>query len=368
MGIANEKRIEELLSKIDGKPDRNSIRSDFPGLSLHEAVELKVLLINCSVEQAQESIKNSRQTLDFKTSLDDYVEAHQSTFSYADLHEDGWNLGDQKVLSLLEKLKNAGTPLGEFVDHKFYRGVLTGLNEAFVIDFETRAQLIAEDPQSEKIIKPFLAGRDIKRYQQPKSDKFLILFEKGYTDKSRGKLDAEDWLKNTFPAIHQHLIPNKEAAAKRYDKGDYWWELRACDYYGEFVKPKIIIPAIVKSASYTWDSEGFFSNDKTSIITGVEKYFLGILNSKAIDFYLKQIASTKQNGYFEYKPVYVSQLPICNVNDDQKVLLEELVQKVLSAKAANPQQDTTEWEAEIDALVYELYGLTAEDIAVVESA
>jgi len=142
--------------------------------------------------------------------------------------------------------------------------------------------------------------------------------------------------------------------------------LRACDYYAEFEKPKIIIPAIVKSASYAWDSEGFFSNDKTSIITGVEKYFLGILNSKAIDFYLKQIASTKQNGYFEYKPVYVSQLPICNVNDEQKVLLEELAQKVLSAKAANPQQDTTEWEAEIDALVYDFYGLTAEEIEVVE--
>ena len=142
--------------------------------------------------------------------------------------------------------------------------------------------------------------------------------------------------------------------------------MRACDYYAEFEKPKIIIPAIVKSASYAWDSEGFFSNDKTSIITGVEKYFLGILNSKAIDFYLKQIASTKQNGYFEYKPVYVSQLPICNVNDEQKVLLEELAQKVLSAKAANPQQDTTEWEAEIDALVYDFYGLTAEEIEVVE--
>jgi len=306
------------------------------------------------------------KTLDFKTSLDDYVEAHKSTFSPDDLQEDGWNLGDQKVLSLLEKLKNAGTPLGEFVDHQIYYGVKTGLNEAFVIDAQTRARLIAEDPGSEKIIKPFLAGRDIKRYEQPKSERFLIFTRRGI------EIDK-------YPAIKRYLEQFKERLEPKpahyqgsnwpgRKQGKYaWYEIQdAVDYYAEFEKTKIIIPAIVKSASYAWDAEGFYSNDKTSIIPDAEKYLLGILNSKAVDFYLKQIASTKQNGYFEYKPVYVSQLPICHLTAEQKVLLEEQVEKVLSAKAQTPQADTTQWESAIDALVYELYGLTAEEIEVVE--
>ena len=308
------------------------------------------------------------KTLDFKTSLDDYVEAHQSTFSYDDLHEDGWNLGDQKVLLLLEKLKNAGTPLGEFVNHQIYYGIKTGLNEAFVIDAETRARLIAEDPQSEKIIKPFLAGRDIKRYQQPKSDKFLILFEKGHTDKSRGKTDAKDWLKSTFPAIHQHLIQYKEAAAKRYDKGDYWWELRACDYYAEFEKTKISYPDISKAVAFTLDNRSSYQGDTSFFIASEEKWLLAILNSSLVNWFYPNVSAQIRGSFLRFKTIYVQQIPICHLTAEQKVLLEELAQKVLSAKTATPQQDTTEWEAEIDALVYELYGLTAEEIEVVESA
>ncbi|MEI2761467.1 hypothetical protein [Methanothrix soehngenii] len=72
-------------------------------------------------------------------------------------------------------------PLGEYVGGKIYRGILTGLNEAFVIDAQMRERLIAEDPKSAELIKPFLAGRDIKRYEMPKSDKYLILMPRGWT-------------------------------------------------------------------------------------------------------------------------------------------------------------------------------------------
>ncbi|GAA4424118.1 hypothetical protein GCM10023188_03590 [Pontibacter saemangeumensis] len=89
----------------------------------------------------------------------------------ADLLPDGgWNLSNSVSQQLLEKLKNTGIPLGEYVEGKIFRGVLTGLNEAFVIDEATKERLIYEDPRSAEIIKPFLAGRDIKRYQPPKSE------------------------------------------------------------------------------------------------------------------------------------------------------------------------------------------------------
>jgi len=72
---------------------------------------------------------------------------------------------------------------------------------------------------------------------------------------------------------------------------------------------KIIIPAIVKKATFAFDDQGFYSNDKTSIIPTGDLYLLGILNSKISDFVLRRIASTKQGGYFEQKPMYFLGFP-----------------------------------------------------------
>ena len=170
-----------------------------------------------------------------------------------------------------------------------------------------------------------------------------------------------------YPAITEHIISFKEKATKRYDKGQYWWELRACDYYEEFEKDKIIIPAITKSANYTFAVCPFYSNDKTSIIPS-KKYLLGLLNCKLLDFYLKNIASTKQNGYFEYKPVYVSQIPIIKLINSEKEKLEIKVTQILALKKQDPTADTSALESEIDQMVYELYGLTEEEIAIVEGS
>jgi len=210
-----------------------------------------------------------------------------------------------------------------------------------------------------------LAGRDIKRYQQPKSGNFLVLFKNGETRAWFGNLsEAEAWEKLTkkYPAICAYLLPYQEKAKARHDQGHYWWELRPCDYYDEFEKEKIVIPAIVQGASYSFDTEGNFSNDKTSIIPTKDKNLIGILNSKVVDFFLKNIASTRRGGYFEYKPVYVSKLPILPTKK-----LAPLVTQILAAKKADPSADTSALEAEIDQLVYALYGLTAEEIALVES-
>ncbi|OOG75562.1 Eco57I restriction-modification methylase domain-containing protein [Algoriphagus sp. A40] len=308
-------------------------------------------------------------TLDFPNGMENYLRENKLEVSPAGLSEEGWTLTDSRSQALLFKLKSQGVPLSEYVDGKIFRGVLTGLNEAFVIDLETKERLITEDPRSAELIKPFLAGRDIKRYQQPKSDKFLILIKNGQTKALFGDLDeakAFAKISDVYPAVMAYL-KNYEAKAKaRYDKGQYWWELRACDYYGEFEKEKIIIPAIVKGASYCFDNEGNYSNDKTTIIPKNDLVLLGIMSSKTIDFYLKSIASTKQNGYFEYKPVYISQLPIINPEPEIKDQIEELVAEILEIKKQEPTADAIKLEIEIDQVVYGLYGLNEEEIGIVE--
>ncbi|MFQ5586378.1 MAG: Eco57I restriction-modification methylase domain-containing protein [Thermodesulfobacteriota bacterium] len=237
------------------------------------------------------------KTLDFRD-LQEYVDEHSHEVSRAALDDSGWSLATEKEEALLSKIRTTGVPLDEYVEGMIFYGIKTGLNAAFVIDRETRDRLIAEEPKSQELIKPFLMGRDIKRYAITNEGRYLILIPKGWTrEQSGGASNAWRWFSENYPAIANHLLPFREKAEKRYDKGEYWWELRACEYYKEFEKPKIIIPSIVKSASYTYDDKCFYSNDKTSIIAIGDKYLLGLLNSKVLDYFIHSIASTKQGGY-----------------------------------------------------------------------
>lgn len=307
------------------------------------------------------------ETLDFDL-LEDYLKQHRFESDQSKLQSDGWALIDEKAQNLLKKMKRKGNPLGEYVDGKIYRGILTGLNKAFVIDKETKDQLIEEDSSSADLIKPFLAGRDIKRYQVPNTENYLILVPNGFTNENKGDKDAWNWFSETYPAIANHLQPFEKRAKKRYDQGQYWWELRACDYYDEFEKPKIILPAIVKSANYAFDTEKMYSNDKTTIISKDDIFLLGVLNSRLADFFIFNISSTKRGGYFEYKPMYVDQIPIINPDQSSREKIERNVQSILTAKKENSDANTTELESQIDRLVYELYGLSEEEIEVVEGS
>jgi len=122
-------------------------------------------------------------TLQFSNGLKNYLLEHNIEVNLDELSPEGWTLSDSKIQALLNKIKSKGVPLGNYVGGKIFYGIKTGYNEAFVIDKETRARLIAEDPKSAEVIKPFLAGREIKRYQTPVPEKFLILFPKGFTIK-----------------------------------------------------------------------------------------------------------------------------------------------------------------------------------------
>ena len=261
------------------------------------------------------------------------------------LDANGWTLVGGKTQELLERLRRENVTLGEYVEGKIYYGIKTGLNEAFVIDRETRDRLIAEDPKSAEVIKPFLAGRDVKRYMPSRAVSWLIIFQNKWTREQSGfgdETEAWKWLGARYPAVTEYLAQFEEGARKRYDKGEFWWELRACEYYAEFDKPKIIIPAIVKRGSYAYDHNGNYSNDKTSIIPTDDLYLLALLNSIVVDSYLHSIAATKQGGYFEYKPSYVSQLPIHRINESDPIelrLRDEIIERVKRIMALNAEAE-----------------------------
>ena len=246
---------------------------------------------------------------------------------------------------------------------------------------ETRKKLLIEDPRSKEIIKPFAFGREIKRYQPIKNQQYLIFIPKGWTNSKTSK-NAWDWFASEYPAIAKHLLQFETKAIKRWDKGDYWWELRACDYYDEFEKSKLIFPDISLRGNFSIDERGGLYTVNTSYIIPVDdKYLLGLMNSRLFDFTYRNVSPSYKGGYLRYIYQYVGKLPIRKIDKNLPndiytyTSLMELVEHILDLHKRTTQtpfeQEQLEREiaatdAQIDRLVYDLYGLTDEEIKIVE--
>ncbi len=344
-----------------------------------------VIIISRHVQTQKQNFHYAQiKNLEF-VSLREEVEKNNIQLNEHAIQSETWTLAGGNSQGLTEKIKERTIPLGEYVGNKFYRGVVSGNNDAFIIDKATKEKLIGQDPNCREIIKPYLLGRDVQRYKFNYQEKYLIFARRGIDIKK-------------YPSVKRHLSSFKEQLMPRpkdwqgewkgRKTGTYqWYEIQdSTEYYSEFEKPKIIAPAIVQKATFAYDVEGFYSNDKTSIIPSGDLFLLGILNSRISDFVLKQIASTKQGGYFEQKPMYISQLPIHRIdfeNPAEKSAHDEivrLVEKMLALqeerqsvrreddldRVRNLERQITQVDAEIDKRVYELYGLTEEEIKIVE--
>ena len=287
------------------------------------------------------------------------VEQESFWVPQTELRADGWQLADDAALRLLERLRKVGTPLGEYVNGRFYYGIKTGFNEAFVVDRATRDRLIAEHPSSEEVLKPFLRGRDVKRWRVNYQDLWLIFTRRG--------INIEK-----YPAIYNYLLQFKSqlipgVPGGRKPGGYEWYEIQDnIAYWQEFEQPKLIIPSIEREASYAIDFDKHYSNDKTSICcTDSPKYLLSLLNSRLLFWVIQQTAATKQGGFYEFKPMYVSKLPILKAGNPE--IVETFADYVLdiyqqNATLAQDKLMLEYFEQIINGLVYELY--LSEDLCV----
>lgn len=344
---------------------------DFGDLPVFEEATTYPIVLNMRKQAANDSMTVAEvENLDFDgLSLSDYLTPRWYDVRLAGLQEEGWSLVRPEVQALLDKLRATGVPLGEYVNGKIYYGIKTGLNEAFVIDGETRERLIAEDPRSAEVIKPFLAGRDVKRFRVNFRETYLIFTRRG--------IDIE-----SYPAILSYLEQFREglepkpaewkptSTEKKWPgrkTGSYkWYEIQdAVDYYPAFEEPKILYQEIATYSSFSFEEEGFYANNKVFLIPGARLGLLGLLNSKLIWFFLNQIASKLNGGALAMQSPTVMAVPI-----EPEVVshprIEALVTEILSLKADDPDTDTTVHEAEIDQLVYGLYGLGEEEVRLVE--
>lgn len=340
--LARETRLQTLI--------------DFGDLPVFDATTYPMI----TIARKETSVESTIKVLEIK-SLDDITTLYQAVeraypLPQNTLSGDGWQLSAPEVRALMNKLAAAGQPLGEYVGGKIYYGIKTGLNDAFIIDEAQRRKLVTADPKSDEVIKPYLRGRDIKRWIPEKSGLYIIFTHHGFP--------IED-----YPAIEDYLWVFKDRLEARATSANHaWYELQQPQIgtYGIFEKPKIVLPAIVNRATFALDVEGHYSNDKTTIIDNDDLFVLAVLNSSVQNFFFQQTASTKQNGYFEQKYMYIEQISIPeNLADDLRHRIISIVQECLIAAQQAPSK-LPALETELNLLVYQAYGLSSEDIALLE--
>ncbi|MGL2767661.1 DUF7149 domain-containing protein [Helicobacter pylori] len=296
------------------------------------------------------------------------------------LSTESFIFADATLLDLRDKMESVGTPLKDW-DIQIYRGILTGANEAFIITTEKREEILnacktqEERKRTEALIKPILRGKDIKRYSYEWAGEWVINTHNGYTSNLKFKIPPIDIEK--YPALKSHLDSHWDTIATRSDQGDTPYHLRNCAYLEDFEKEKIVYGEIVQEPRFYLDNGecelGYFYAEATSfILTGEHlHYLLGMLHSKLITFAFKTFyagGGLGESGY-RYKKAFIERLPIPKITPENQKLAHKITdgtKAILEAKEKDPKANTQELEKEIDALVYQLYNLTDEEIKTIE--
>ena len=320
----------------------------------------------------------------------DYIRNNKRTILQEKLSDSAWTLAEDRVLAIKEKIEKIGTPLKEW-DVKIYRGVLTGFNEAFIIDTETRNKILAnckteeERKRTEEIIKPVLRGRDIEKWRYNWAGLWLIYIPWHFPlhnnpNISGASKEAEERLKQLYPSLYEHLLKykekllnrNKEETGIRYE----WYALQrwAADYYPEFEKEKIVWQRVTQQFSFCIVPKGVYVLDSMAFMVGNNlRFLIGVLNSRLIDYYIKTYVHQYADKGFLLSNQYVERILIPKVPEDQQKPIIDLVDKILSLAQSpdyktDPQKQARvkELEKQLDQLVYKLYNLTEEEINIIE--
>ena len=283
--------------------------------------------------------------------LTDYAPASHETGS-------SWSILSPIELSIKRKIEAVGKPLKDW-DIKIYRGILTGCNEAFIIDGAKREEILnkcrsaAERERTDALIRPILRGRDIKRYKAEWAGLYVLNVHNGIKEKNIPPIKIEE-----YPAIKAHLDLYWDKIAKRSDKGDTPYNLRNCVYMEDFLKQKIVWKRIGSILRFSYDEKGLFGLDSTCIMIGNDVQIIcTILNSYMGQYLLKESPKTGTGDL------------IVSVQALEPILLPKIIDRVSLKKLLQHQMKhyNNDIQIKINNIVYKAYGLDENEMTFVDS-
>lgn len=296
------------------------------------------------------------------TAFPNYVKENKRAIAIQTLSETSWAFESDAVMKIKEKVEAQGTPLKDW-DIKINRGILTGLNEAFVIDGVKRKELIDADPKCEDLIKPLLRGRDIQKYNADFEDLWVI-----------GTFPAKKIDIEIYPSLKKYLtsfgkvieqsgekwIENGVKKSARKKTNNKWFETQdSIAYWEDFEKPKMIYPAMTKFLNFVYDEEGYLGNDKIFILTGEQiEWLVCFFNSKLWAYCFRDNFPELLGGTRELRKVFMEEIKVKKVDETIIDKCKDYINRFKKGEKSVM--------LEIDNLVYELYRLTEEEIRIVE--
>ena len=339
---------------------------DFAGVKIFESatVDTNILLFSRANNQHKTTCAiTNKQNKDSVKNLSDFVRQQDIICDFST--SDSWVILSPIEQSIKRKIEAVGTPLKDW-DINIYRGVLTGCNEAFIIDTAKRDEIISncqtedERKRTAELIRPILRGRDIKRYSYEWAELWLIA-----TFPSR-HYNIED-----YPAVKQYLLSfgierleqtgkvhnvNGERIKSRKKTNNKWFETQdSISYWEDFSKPKIMYPNMTKYIPFYYDEKGFYQNDKSFMITGnFVAYLTAFLNSSLFKFCFLNNFPELQGGTRELRKIFFDKIPVLQVT---KEINDSFISKINDIQ----EKYTTQKAMEIDAMLFELYRLTEEE-------
>ena len=327
-------------------------------------------------------------------------EAEEGAVPAATVTAEDWNFIAGKGTELFAKLKQMPVRLKDTAQ-RIAQGIRTSANEVYVLDLVTedgdqivaKSKILDRDVQLERdAVSLFLQGREIKPYRVLPSGKVVVL---PYNMGAKGaQLIPESEMKERFPQTFEYLRENKEYLEARENgrhQGSSWYAYGRQQNIDLMLLEKILVPDIADRASFALDERGnyAFTSGYGIILKEDTKespaYVLALLNSKTLDFYLKGVSTTLRGGFFRYFTQYIEQLPIRTIDfsdaEDaarhEKMVglvgrMLELHEKLAEAKIERERtvigHQISATDHQIDNLVYELYGLTDQEIQITEEA
>ena len=267
------------------------------------------------------------------------------------LNSSHYTFANSDTLELYRKITSKGTPLKEW-NVKIKRGILTGLNEAFIVDEITKDELIEKDKNNSDIIVPILKGADIKKYKTNFSNEYMI------NTHNNPPVDIEK-----YPIIKKYLDNYLVKLEKRSDRGDTIYNLRDCNFIKHFTDKKIIWQELTDRANFTLDTNGYYTLAGTFIMYGTNlEYIVAILNSKLIEWYFHLMANSSGTGTMQWKKTFVERLPIPKIDKRTQNSIIKLVKEILDPNNIN----FSNVKNKIDKKIYQIYNLSNDEIEIIE--
>lgn len=264
--------------------------------------------------------------------LPQYVRESGYSVPWSRFSEQAWSLEPPAVDGLMEKIRAVGVPLTEFAGVKPYRGVLTGFNEAFLIDDETKRGLVQADPKSAEIIKPYLRGQDVKRWHPEWQNLWMIFAHKD--------IDIEKYV-----SVKQYLLGYHSQLTNRAGK-QLWWQLQSSPaFYEYFEQPKIVYQEIQFHSLFCFDDQKYFTNNKCFIIPTIDLYLLGVLNSSVMWWHNWRYLPHMKDDALTPVGVLMESIPIAPPTPEIRAQVEPLVSQLIELTKTNQQnhRDLINW-------------------------